>query len=244
VVGADGTVLFTMSGGLSWTEYEKFTDITLRDASFTDQYTGAVVGDLGAILRQEENVETAVLITGFRARPMEHGIELGWSLFADEPIDGFQLYRSGCGYTIEHAINERLIDASERRYVDTTALPGNCYRYTLVVFGAESGVIRSAPVEVGLVPRTAQLFPNHPNPFNPATTIRYVVPRPTHVTLQVFSPAGQLVRTLVDRSLHSGTQEVTWDGTNEKGERVASGVYICRLRVDKATMSQKMILLK
>jgi hypothetical protein len=243
-VGVDGTILFTVNGGLSWIRSATVTDMTLWDVSFTDPKTGTAVGDLGTILRSEDDVQTAVMITGFCASPVTDGIELGWSLTADESIDGFQLIRSRSGHAGEYPITEQLIGSSERSYVDTTALPGNRYRYTLLVWASESGIIRSAPVEVERPPLAVRLFQNHPNPFNPTTTIRFVVPRASHVTLRVYSPAGKLVRTLVDRVLHSGTREAIWDGTNDIGNRVASGVYFCRLRVDRVYLSHKMILLK
>ncbi len=88
------------------------------------------------------------------------------------------------------------------------------------------------------------LVQNRPNPFNPATSIRYVVDRASHVTLQVYSLSGQLVRTLVDREHSAGNKEVTWDGTNDAGYPVASGIYVYRLRVGRVTESKKMILLK
>jgi len=91
---------------------------------------------------------------------------------------------------------------------------------------------------------TAQLFQNSPNPFNPTTTIRYTVPRASRVTLRIYTPAGQLVRTLVDATLSPGVKHATWDGTNNKGNPVASGVYVYRLQAGKESLSKKMTLLK
>ena len=87
-------------------------------------------------------------------------------------------------------------------------------------------------------------FPDRPNPFNPVTSIRYTVQSASHVTLDVYSPVGQLVRTLVDGYVSAGDWEVTWDGTNNAGIPQASGVYLYRLRVGGLTQSKKMILLK
>ena len=89
-----------------------------------------------------------------------------------------------------------------------------------------------------------QLFQNYPNPFNPVTSIRFSVHRASHVTLRVYAPTGRLVRTLIDRQLAAGTREVAWDGINDAGIPVASGVYFYRLRVGNVAHSKKMTLLK
>ena len=213
----------------------------LFGVSSPDAMTVTVVGEKGTILRREA---TPVLITDFRATPVENGIELTWSLFADEPIEGFELYRSRGEDATERLLNEQIIANTVRSYVDKTALPGERYRYTLVVLGTESGRVRSAPVEAERPPLAMQLFQNRPNPFNPVTSIRYTVPAASHITLRVYSPSGQLVRTLIDEKQPAGTWEVTWDGTNNAGNPVASGVYVYRLRAGNVTRSKKMTLLK
>jgi hypothetical protein len=80
------------------------------------------------------------------------------------------------------------------------------------------------------LPVINSLAQNYPNPFNPGTTIRYTLPLPSRVTLEVFNILGQRVRTLVDGDQYAGTFYVVWDGTNGDGKRVASGVYIYRLQ--------------
>jgi M6 family metalloprotease-like protein len=75
------------------------------------------------------------------------------------------------------------------------------------------------------------LYQNHPNPFNPTTTIRYSIEKQGHVTLAVYNVAGQLVRTLVDevQSPVARGYSVLWNATNDSGEPVASGVYLYKL---------------
>ncbi len=84
-----------------------------------------------------------------------------------------------------------------------------------------------------------------PNPFNPATSIRYEVPRPTHVTLSVFNVLGQEVVQLVDGIRSAGRYAVTWDGTDGQGTTVASGIYLYRITTaEGSTDSRRMVLLK
>jgi hypothetical protein len=86
---------------------------------------------------------------------------------------------------------------------------------------------------------------NHPNPFNPTTTIDYSIAQAGHVSLKVYNVAGQLVRTLVDEVQSPETVEpVIWDGRNEAGQAVSSGVYFYKLTAKGYQQTKKMVLLK
>jgi hypothetical protein len=89
-----------------------------------------------------------------------------------------------------------------------------------------------------------ELFSNFPNPFNPSTTIRYSLGRETEVSLKVYTLLGQEVRTLVNSVQAAGQKAVEWDGRNEKGNPVASGIYIYRMKAGDFMWSSRMILLK
>jgi hypothetical protein len=86
---------------------------------------------------------------------------------------------------------------------------------------------------------------NYPNPFNPTTTIRYSIKERAHVSLKVYNVAGQLVRTLVDEvQAPDAIQPVTWDGSNDAGQTVSSGVYFYKLVTKNFSQTKKMVLLK
>jgi len=89
-----------------------------------------------------------------------------------------------------------------------------------------------------------RLYQNYPNPFNPATTIRFDVPSDGMVTLRVYDADGRLVRTLVDAVQKAGEKLVSWDGTNEGGQRVASGVYFCLMKAPGFANARKIVLLR
>jgi hypothetical protein len=100
---------------------------------------------------------------------------------------------------------------------------------------------------VGAVDMTrAQLFQNHPNPFNPTTRIEYVIPKGAveGVTLTIHDITGARVRTLFDGSKAPGAYEAEWDGKDAHGNPVSSGVYFCRLRTGQTALTKKMVLLK
>jgi len=94
------------------------------------------------------------------------------------------------------------------------------------------------------IPETFALYQNFPNPFNPSTIIRYDVPRSSHVTIRVYDMLGHVVKTLVQGEVEAGTHSVEWDGRNQRGERVSSGVYFYRIEAGSFTKTMKMILAK
>jgi len=101
------------------------------------------------------------------------------------------------------------------------------------------------PVEVtGGLPKTYRLSQNFPNPFNATTQISFALPQAGEVTLKVYNVAGQLVRTFNQNFDQAGYKTITWDGTNSKGETVASGVYFYRLDAKDFSKTLKMTLLK
>jgi beta-glucanase (GH16 family) len=89
------------------------------------------------------------------------------------------------------------------------------------------------------------LAPNVPNPFNPSTAVRFQVPAGGgNVVIDVYDIHGRRVRRLADRSFAAGPVSLTWDGRSDAGERVASGVYFCRMTAPDFTETRKMVLLK
>jgi len=92
------------------------------------------------------------------------------------------------------------------------------------------------------IPDRFQLHVNHPNPFNPETTILYDLPRASRVSLMVYSVQGQEIARLVHGELPAGRHMVRWGGMNTDGAPVPSGIYIYRIRAGEYTASRKMIL--
>jgi hypothetical protein len=88
------------------------------------------------------------------------------------------------------------------------------------------------------------LFQNAPNPFNPSTAIRFSTPDAAAVDLGVFSVDGRLVRTLANRSLSAGQQEIVWDGLDHSGRACASGVYVYRLTAKQGVLTKRMTLVR
>ncbi len=103
------------------------------------------------------------------------------------------------------------------------------------------------PTSVNLtssIPASFDLSNNYPNPFNPATSISFGLPHPAHVKIEIFNSLGQLVSTPVNDFYPAGQFKTGWNGTDESGSPVSSGLYIYRMSTDKFIQSKRMLLLK
>ena len=87
-----------------------------------------------------------------------------------------------------------------------------------------------------------ELLPNSPNPFNPSTTIPFSLNETGHISLIVYNALGQKITTLADDVFNAGFHQKVWNGYDDQGNRVSSGVYICRLKTGTSVTSIKMLL--
>lgn len=106
---------------------------------------------------------------------------------------------------------------------------------------ARSKAARSAGA---VLPETARLDPAHPNPFNPATAIRWALPADGHVRLRIYASNGQLVRRLIDEVATAGSHATTWHGKDDDGRTAASGVYFVRLQFGDQVRTRSLLLLR
>jgi hypothetical protein len=93
-------------------------------------------------------------------------------------------------------------------------------------------------------PLVNELYGNYPNPFNPATTIRFSVAEQSPVSLKIYDIAGRRVATLVQESLPPGQHSAVWRGRSDSGRPLASGLYLYRLEIGNYMSVKKMLLLK
>ncbi|MEP0828793.1 MAG: PD40 domain-containing protein [bacterium] len=97
---------------------------------------------------------------------------------------------------------------------------------------------------IASLPTEFELKPNHPNPFNPSTTIEFAIPTASDVQIEVYNIAGQKIATLVNSRLEAGNHSITWDSRSTDGEPLASGIYLYRLKAGDFVETRKMMLLK
>jgi aminopeptidase N len=95
-----------------------------------------------------------------------------------------------------------------------------------------------------VIPKEFNLEQNYPNPFNPITKIKFHLPKENFITLSIYNLMGQIIKKLMSEKLQPGIYEKFWDGTNNNGEKVASGIYIYKLKSDSYSSAKKLILTK
>ena len=98
--------------------------------------------------------------------------------------------------------------------------------------------------ETNHVPAQFSLLQNYPNPFNPETTIIYQLNKELKVSLKIYNTVGQLIKTLVDETQAGGIHTINWDGKDELGKNVASGVYLYQLKAENSNENRKMLLVR
>jgi hypothetical protein len=197
-----------------------------------------------SILIDIRTTPLAVLVESCIARLFEAAVELEWSVYSDEGIRGYRVYREEEGLHDRALMNHDVIPAGEHAYIDRNALPGKTYLYTLGAVTLSGSEIRSSTISVTVRALPVSLQQNHPNPFNPNTIIPFYLPVRAYVEIGIYSVDGKLVRSLVDAWVPEGHWEVAWNGLDGTGNRAASGVYFYRLRAGKHAQAKKMILLR
>jgi hypothetical protein len=189
--------------------------------------------------------QTYVYISQFDATERGGAVELSWRIDTDEDLEGYRVYRRRDDQREERLItNTGLLPPAATTFIDDDVTPGHQYHYTLVVVKTDGSVIRSRAVSVEMGQFPFALLQNHPNPFNPSTTIPFGIDRRALVVLSVYDVKGRLVRTLVNRPLTTGTYAEFWDGRDAVGREVASGVYFYRLSVGRKSLVRKSVLLR
>ena len=182
---------------------------------------------------------------------MPEGLTLSWNRNTEADLDCYNVYR-GLTEEFEPELGNLLSSPC-----DTTVFDGDWtwettywYKVSAVdIHGNESGFALLSPEQITgddppATPLATFLEQNYPNPFNPATRIAFGLEAPGHVSLRIYDTAGRLVRVLVEAERPSGTYEMMWNGKDERGINVATGVYFYRLAAGSFLETRKMVLLR
>lgn len=174
----------------------------------------------------------SVALATLAATSEGRSVAITWELGMGTAL-GFNVLRSNGISDTPVTINGTLLTGGPSfEWIDANIIPGQEYAYQIEALLPSGGTQVFGPVfAMGATPREVALRQNLPNPFNPATVIRYEMPENAHVQLVVYNALGQPIRTLVDASRAAGWHAVTWDGLDNTGRLAASGVYIARLVV-------------
>jgi hypothetical protein len=184
-----------------------------------------------------------VLFSRFDARMAGNGVEVSWHLQSDEAMDSYTLYRRE-GKSERIAIANAPVQGVDGSYLDSSVKPGTTYHYELLIRTSDGDEYRSPVATIATAALGVTLYQNVPNPFNPVTTIRYDLPTAERVQLWIVDVSGRRVRTLVDELQTPGSRDVVWNGHDDEGSAVASGVYFSVLEAGKQRLTKKLVLLK
>jgi hypothetical protein len=220
------------------------SDINQEDKLLVSMYLENA-DDISAVVMGLEKDHTGLQYVGWSPAPqfstfsLENPIERtdGDVLFISSlALDNMESEGIEVG-TVEYAVTdagEVFIDEMDFTLVfgDVLFSDGTLMRLRGVQYKAETPVYRN------------YLGNNYPNPFNPTTTIEYSIMNDSHVNLSIYNVNGQLVSTLVDELKVGGAHKTVWDGRNNRGKPVASGVYFYKLRTSGFTKSKKLVILR
>ena len=193
--------------------------------------------------RSVQIVVVSVLIASFNARAVGDGVELSWRVEADERILGFRVYRRGPD-GIERSLTPDLIAPGESSYTDRDTRAATSYTYLVAAVNESGDETRSFPIPVETPELSLSLGQNVPNPFNPATTIPFVLDVASRVLVRVYDVRGAHIATLFDGTLPEGRHAIGWDGRNQAGRAVSSGTYLYSLIAGRQHLSRKMLMVR
>lgn len=186
----------------------------------------------------------AVAISSFNVRAVDRGAEVSARYESTFPNVIVKVYRGeGATGSLDNLTTKAMGGKSDFTFVDESAVPGKSYRYMVGVIDGEGEFV--SPIQSFTMPvAVAKLGQNSPNPFNPTTAISFTLAAKENVTLSIYDVSGRLVKTLLSGTHDLGTHNVTWDGRDNGGVSVGSGVYFYRLDAGKFSDTKKMVMLK
>ena len=199
-----------------------------------------------------------------------HQIRITWNISSSESdnyVDWYRIYRSRSDiltdpvpltrfsspdslifYEQHYTILIDSVSAGTTQYIDRTVpVNGVTYYYWLqaVWQTLESQKIAAGYITlVEDVPSEFHVNDPYPNPFNPYTSIRYQVPIDCHVEVVIYDILGRRISVLQDRTVSAGIHEAVWNGKNDNGTMVSSGIYLYRLKADTYIKQGKMLFMK
>lgn len=212
------------------------------------------------ITMYDHQVDTSYSLFGAPERPMCFTV---WNITEAHQVDVI-FVETDNDYTISRFENIYILEKDEAGQpmltwlisfagLDTSITPvaGDVFTMKTLKPFTHNDVFEFTPLPTGIASNETDvishgflLWHNYPNPFNPETSIRFYIPHRTDVTLKVYNIFGQEVACLWDDKIGAGFHTVTWNGTDSKGLKTSSGLYVCQLRAGSCIKTMKMLLLR
>ncbi len=199
---------------------------------------------------QDAMASTApVELTSFTAKEIDEAILLNWSTATEVNNHGFEVERSTNGTEVWETLgfvngHGNSNSPQEYSYVDSSPSSGSV-SYRLKQIDNDGSSEYSDIVTINLVAsKVFNVSQNYPNPFNPSTTINYSLPSAGSVKVQIYDVMGRIITELVNGQQDAGFHNAVWNGKNNQGSKVASGIYIYSVKYNNQVKTAEMLLLK
>jgi|GEM_PF-1469444 len=202
-------------------------------ATTCDLWGCGICWNAGAVFYDSQDHPQAARLSGLLTRLSQKG-DQAWGEFIDL-LDA--VYTHG-GNT---AVAEPFLFQIQSILDEITPLQDSVLVELTGLYGHLTGVEAGAGTDQ--LPREPALA-CYPNPFNAATQIQFTLPRSGRVALEIYNISGQRVRTLMNTTAGAGRHRIRWDGSDDRGMRVSSGLYFCRLETDTRARTAKLVLLR
>ena len=124
------------------------------------------------------------------------------------------------------------------------AVTGTLVKRNLQLLVGTPGWLDGQTAGIERLPLSVELHPNYPNPFNPSTTLRFSLREATRVRLEIRNVRGQLVKVVANERFDAGQHTLSWDGTDDSGRQVASGIYLTYFQAGSEVRTRKMTLIR
>ena len=241
IVGRSGTILRYDEAQGQWNS-QTLAHTYLSDVYFLNSQTGWVISNDGKMWKTTDGGNTWTR-TWEIPQNIKHFLfqndKTGWAIVYSKLLstnDSGETWQNVCSF--DDVFDLRTFYILDENRMILLGDGGSIYQLNLdELVGVEVPAVHPIPVSM-------QLFQNYPNPFNPVTNIRYRLAQGGPVHLAIYNLLGQRVRTLVNLRQSPGEYTVRWDGRNEAGRPVSSGLYFYRLQTGDKQLMRKMLLVR
>ena len=243
------TIIYTMTGdngSITWASNPEFK---VENTGSDDQ-----TGNKESIPTNLQDISLPVELTSlFATYSPDMGVVLKWRTESELSNEGFHVWRSNATDGEYTRITNTLIPghgdspfAHDYTFIDRNVDEGVNRWYKIEQIDKDGTVTFYGPIDAkqlspSNIPKDLALLQNYPNPFNPTTEISYQLPEESTALIKIYNLLGEKLRTLVDQKQSAGTHTVTWNGRDDNGQRLGSGIYFYKLVTGKQVKIRKML---
>lgn len=227
--------------------------------TFVIDFDAVGKGEVPVVLGNEDETLPLEMSSFSATVTQQNYVQLNWVTQSEKGVIGYYIYRNNANNIESAQIVSNLITAcntSQQQayvYTDQEVEPGSWYYWIQNMdmngqhgFHGSISVVIQEPGEVDapVIPLITSMQSIYPNPFNPSTTIAFGLDKAEHVNIQIYNVKGQLVRNLISETKPANSYRIVWNGANDSGKTLPSGIYYARMTAGKYTTTRKLVIMK